>query len=915
MKQRIIFFLLSSVVLQSNAAQAVTPKPVTQQGASVAGGIPAAPPLPPMPSTVGSRRKPAQPERPEGEKKRGEALKLGELRSGIMITPRTINRENAFIPCPPRGLAILLDDSEKKLSGPTTNKLQSTLYCKFPVLVSASLMKNIFDRPTNEHVAQDKEAITKEIKANNGPLRANSYVRDNLANDMVRESFKADEWVIHKVGPSLMLLVPQEMIRNLGFTLEDARHTTSSPELTALEWKLGLKINHMGESLDEKTLSSFLKSYQEPNTRDYFINVLVKPEYQIEHKRLLAAVISAKTEPEKKVAQDMVQEYARTGSSGIFVTNAEYATHTPAAQEQQPQWTLLLAGHGNLVFSIAFLPIADFKTTIDFFEKNITTQFLFVDSCYAGGTNASLAYKNIDEQEPKSLPFPVAMLASYDTETVGYAFHFILNNTTVLLKPSTNFCALSTIIDNPKSTYKNDPYDVALIMQSLLPSLYQLDPDLPSSAIEKNFPQVRPAKRDTFIPLFPGIEIGHVMTETRTKSLNVVEAIKKKGAQWHILYVILQAEASKIGILAKQDIPFPLIINKYGQQQWLPVILSSAPGGAYAVVHRIKECRTDTYHQKIIQDYIDPQYGLRRIFWIDKLIASDGIYTNVIMDVTGRENIKAYITESNGNKAVYTTTIVLGETPTPVSSDYTTTYQQLWDATTASEIQKILTLDPQKELIAATKSGNIAQAAHALTMGADPHGVVEDVGMNLPFLHFIAHSFGNIKNKTEIAQLLITAVKKQTEAHVEAMEKAEEEKYSVAGETKEEKAKRYVAKITKIEQAGAKAVQAYVEQVYDNKTPLVMAVQDSNDALIRVLLANKASIDRIDNGNTALERAIWYKNKEIILLLLNAGADATKGLAYAQLYAFMYPTLYYGPTVKLIQKWMADKKEQAAQSS
>jgi len=821
------------------------------------GGIPVAPALPAVTRSPEELKRAAalqiRREQKElkyaAESKRLKA-KAGELpNSGIMVMPRTLTvgyettahgKEALTITPPSQGLVILLDDSEVGSEfGALTQTTWAALQYKVPVLVSASLMKNIFDRPRGNPVLDLSNASPED--------------RGRVANDFVRDLFKPQEWVIRRVGESLLLLLPVSRVKGIGAAESDPA------KFTKRELDLGLKIDHMA-SLDEKTFFAFLAQYEKPKSQDYFINAL--------------------------------------GDGSIFVTRTEYAARNAVAQ--QLQWTIYLGGHGLLGTTIAALQIADFRKTLDFFESKIITKFLVVVACYSAGTNIELAYADMGKQEQKKYSFPIAIEASPDTSSKGVGSLHVLGNRIKKLEFSYNYKEFFEKIWG--DDYQNNPYDVVRITTSIF-AVFQKD--VVSSS---NYPQVRPANREYFISLFPGIEIGSAMIASYTnppKPLDVVKVADQKGAKWDWLYVVLRADAPKVGSMAKQYIEFPLILNHYAQKH-APIMLSFAPG-AHVAFHRIKQIISDYSWTDIIQPLIETKHGMRKIFWIEKFDDARGKNTNVIIDIHEQSGT-VYITDPAGKRWLYE--VKENTLQQPISTNaYVDTYDKLFN----SKMQTIPGVDAQNLLLDAIKNINIALAKQALAMGANPNASYNGT----PLLHWIAYVELYKENAAEIAQLLINAVAKEAEDAESA--RHEPALAAITGtepesEASRAKAKAYAKQVSKSKEAGAKAAEAYIDSVYLRITPLIAAASYNNTLLVRVLLANKANVNATAVGQaaqTALAWAIINANQEMLRLLLEAGADVANGLAYAR--AMADPKLSgdpkkYGPVVALLEQWEKEKK-------
>jgi len=894
MKQRIIFFVLSSVVLHNNAAQLTPqqewkkrreekarqaaaqvvmrqspvqtqgPRPPAllrqgfegqaqprpsgvqpqqrgpQQGASVTGGIPVAPPLAPLPPIGLSPRERAEiqqrraleqkryateyafeHEKFESERK-FERAGWALPKSGIMVLPKgaaqNVGGQEKFVSYPTQGLVILLDDDECETLvktgtpnfGAVTMQTWSALLQQVPMLVSTSLLKNIFTSPHGNPPMNLKNAPLKEQKLG--------------ANDLVRRSFKPDEWMIRQVSDALILLLPKKMVKGTGSAVPT--------RITERELTLGLKIDHM-KPLVVKTFFALLATYQVPSTSDYFIDALSK----------------------------------------VFVTCPEYERYN--AQAQQPQWTFYLSGHGELGKNIAELSFADFRKMLNFFEdqpvcREIRVQCLIINSCYATGTNATLAYKNIGDQEEKSYSFPIIMNTSVDAAAVSSAkLNFFDAEVTKIT--SLSFQNFFYIIHS--NAYRDFPHDVMDIL-SPISALLESRHDINIAA--SNYPHVRPAFKKYIVSLFPGIEIGNVMIASHTnppRPLDVFKLLKERRVAWDWMYLVLHAEVPKDASVATQYITFPIVLERYGtwRPTLMPIILSAAPG-AKVTFHRIVQLTTDYDFNTLITNIITPKYSTRKIFWIENLEARGAFYKNVIINITQGTGELFYTDPSRKEwkSSISDRDVELNRKV--ASPGYSKKYDNIFVTRTVPDEAE----DPQVLLRKALETGNVAQAQQAIARGTNPREELEGI----PILHAIAMLKELGERGADIAALLIKTV-----------------------EQKE----------------GVKGVQDYVEQVYDGRTPLMLAAFIGNTPVIRVLLANKALINATDqNGMNALTFGIVGGQEEIVLLLLNAGADYNKSLAFARDMAQNGPEESketFKRMATLIEQWQAKQKERSGKTA
>lgn len=560
-------------------------------------GIPSAPALPAVSEQEAWLMAMSEKERAayEEEKKRSEAgekwraagraqfeaeRKKGELRSGIMVMPRTAGQVV-------QDIFIFLDDSETwpKL-GAITDSIWSALYSKVPIVVSASLLKIVFDPPSTAS-SQYKEEFRKKFQ---GYAKITSLEDKALANDIVQDSFKSDEWVMRQVSTSLVLLLPRWLVTSAG----DA--TPIDPKdpkgFTKRELNLGLKIDRMKDLGDKKNLQAFLKSYQKSQNENYFINAL----------------------------------------TDLFVTGSEYKLNK--VLNRKPQWTIYLTGHGNLGDTIASIPIRDFPKLLDFLETKVVTKLFIYSSCYAMGKNTQDVYKKEFPGQEHTYSFPIVVEATYDVPVSVEGPRFTFVNGNIALKFQENYAKFFDL-----TKFTSEPYDIAQAVQLIFPAL---NPDFFNDILSSNnFPHVRPIQRDTFISLFPGVEIGTTMTTSRTEPLDVGAAMENKNLISDQTYVLLRTTY----------VPFTLILR--GKKQ-APLLLSAIPGNAH---HHISSIESYYPIKDVIESIMRPDYGASKVFWINEFVEkfSGGLtYHDVIINRPVTDNIVDLLVGRNRSTAYAT---------------------------------------------------------------------------------------------------------------------------------------------------------------------------------------------------------------------------------------------------------------------
>jgi len=176
--------------------------------------------------------------------------------------------------------------------------------------------------------------------------------------------FNEKEWVIKEVNENLVLFFTHDYLQELKIEKSEAQKIISTPELTELELRLGLKINHM------KTITSEALQAEVRRNFNYFLDALFT-------------------------------------QNSLFVTRSDYPQPFPE-NLHIPVWSFYMMGHGNKRDSIISLPLDSFHSVLDFFSDKITTRLLVYTSCYSGGSNEKQIY--FDRRIGKDRTYPFAIL-------------------------------------------------------------------------------------------------------------------------------------------------------------------------------------------------------------------------------------------------------------------------------------------------------------------------------------------------------------------------------------------------------------------------------------------------------------------------------------------------------------------------
>jgi hypothetical protein len=256
-----------------------------------------------------------------------------------------------------RKLLILLDDSEKDLTGAIGNSLVTALFLeKYPIIASASLLYN----------------VREEAKKDTRPI-------EDLLNDMLiadienKEEYKKknrivasrkipiEDWIIKKINNSLVLLIPKSCLEQLSIGNDQVEHYNKNLELPSeVELKLGLKINHM----ETITIEQIVKT-KESLFADYFVEAM----------------------------------------NFIFCTKSDYRI----AKLNSYEWVVYIHGHGAINAMVTGLRLNDFQQFLTFLENKIKTRLLMYESCFAVGVNSDKIFGNMKSLVKAQYSFPIIM--------------------------------------------------------------------------------------------------------------------------------------------------------------------------------------------------------------------------------------------------------------------------------------------------------------------------------------------------------------------------------------------------------------------------------------------------------------------------------------------------------------------------
>ncbi len=348
-------------------------------------------------------------------------------------------------------------------------------------------------------------------------------------------SFKptADEWIIKKVNPHLVLLVPRtylaEMNRKNNFD-----HYYSTATFSKNELNLGIKI----DQLADLNVDNFVNTYTPVTERDpgaFFVDSL----------------------------------------SSIFITQAEYALSAKQKdiKPPMPQWFLYLFGHGASSYSIAGIQIEAFKKLLDFLDAKIVTKLFVYSSCYAAGQNIQEIFKDARFPWLKTQPYVIAMGSLTDAQVSRTFMEPLADISSIDFEKKREKTSMEQRFDK----FLEGIADKNTLDVNLLPTYL--------------FPQDRAVAATTFITLlikFPGMEwFNYVDADRKLVSIGQTLANSRSALQPLDVLKFFSRTSSNppAGILMYADnVPFELVIST----NQMPLLVPMIPGDSYQEIAEIK---------------------------------------------------------------------------------------------------------------------------------------------------------------------------------------------------------------------------------------------------------------------------------------------------------------------------------------
>lgn len=500
----------------------------------------------------------------------------------IAVSSSSINSMNKLtdITYIPRGLLIFLDDSETEIDAVSNDLITALAQNAGPIIVSASLLVNVFSKDTGQFKYEDPKDLVKKFEGLQFAVDKEEAIIAKKYILLRALAFDPNSWIIKKISDSMYLFIPHYYLKSLHIRIDPTKLINDRKEVSEVELQLGLKVNHM-ETVDFDNIIN--RHVIEHTSADYFVNELYN---------------------------------ARTKTSSIFCTNSEYYENEFF---NYPLWSIYMSGHGELRSLIVGLNLEDFKLLLDFLENKINCRLLMYTSCYAAGLNNETIFKDAQSAIEKTYSFPI--ITQVLTESPAAAIELrveLAGRGNLKLETFKNFK------DFLKEVTKSEVTDYEKVVTSI-------SPILPRQELREfkwsNVPQIK----------FPGVEWFSVMASR--KDIVVLGSIlsKTRDSERPLTLVKFFKTNPKAILLYAQDIPFELVIDSVN----LEAIVSMIPGDA---IHRIKRISSSQKNINSILNWfmaikmLDP----RKIFYIKEINdIKDVIIYNKKIPMNKRFNIPA----------------------------------------------------------------------------------------------------------------------------------------------------------------------------------------------------------------------------------------------------------------------------------
>lgn len=364
---------------------------------------------------------------------------------------------------------------------------------------------------------------------------------------------KEKAWIIKKISEKFCLLIPRSYLGIKELKNYQAKEIQPEEELTKVELKLGLKIDHLENLSFEKLKTQAFKRQK-------------KLKEKI--KKLIEETFSRSKELSKELLNEVIPK--------LFITRHEY--YKKGKSKIIPKWGICFIGHG--------MPYADKKTAgkiinggivsgihtenlpfvLDFLGEKTNTSFISLISCFDSLEIIKKAFDEINKKSfIKSYPFVIASGAGINSTLKRFIDPY---NAPYNFKKFFN------------ALLKDVPVNFGEVMGHIFSFYRESYPQLGRITSPANLPVIKLPRLDWTQVLDLSnkvVQIGRTLAYTRTQPLNVSKyfagRIIKPGAE-----KIKKKIYPEVVLLYAEKIPFTLIFEKENEYTEFPAIVSMIPG-------------------------------------------------------------------------------------------------------------------------------------------------------------------------------------------------------------------------------------------------------------------------------------------------------------------------------------------------
>lgn len=468
---------------------------------------------------------------------------------------------------PPTRVMFMAFDTLEKDDGLITSAVIANLaQYATPMIVSASILRTIMTM--KELVSRDRSKTW--LKKMQEVARADINANSRAASYTAIDDIMFEGWTFFALNDFLFLCIPK---KDLIFSQPGLKNQPT--KLSEQELRLGLKIDHPPlRQMSYEQLTKHLKN----------LNFT---------KELLPEIVGT-----------------ITGKKTPFLTRNDYKESDRLAEI--PQWILFLYSHGSVDGIIGGIKPEEFQTLLQFFDKKLLTKLFLVNACYSRGINSEKIYGNL-KKNASIFSFPIILAAGPDVPAYGNGIVLRFQGSHVSLQYEISFSTFA------EKTTKDTPIFYDTFLNSVIITPKATDESIRS--LIHNQPVIRPAYRDTFVPLYDVLHISDTMAATRTSVLSIQKLPKR-----------LAANTINTIIITTPFVPFTIDSESIAKLS----ILSGLPGNAK---HRLADMRTladSRYHYLAnIAKVFRANYRHTKEFWIENITtwSSEGVrdYANVLI--------------------------------------------------------------------------------------------------------------------------------------------------------------------------------------------------------------------------------------------------------------------------------------------